>query len=335
MAYDQRAKRRKTDDEGYVDTTRMSSKFQPYEGGRTWTVSVAIPSSILTDAITAERRTAVAGRIARALAVFSVDEIVLFDDSPVESRPKNVDTKAYTGDVDGCHFLEHLLGYLEVPPFMRKMLFPLHANLRLANQLPALEMPHHPNPADWLPYREGVASKGTPQGTMIDVGLKNHVLIEDEVPPNTRVTLSYPDYNTDKAEACDPSAPREEGGYYWGYQVRRANSLSSVFTECKYEGGYDVSVGTSERGRSLSDAFPSAAPLDFKHLLIVFGGPRGIEYAALNDKELEGMEMTPAKARELFDHWVDVLPGQGSRSIRTDEAIWVALTSLRRLWVEV
>ncbi|OLN96657.1 putative methyltransferase C9orf114 [Colletotrichum chlorophyti] len=332
MSYDQRAKRRKTGEEEFVDSTRpYSSKFQPIEGGRTWTISVAVPSSILADAITAERRTAVAGRIARALAVFGIDEVVIYDDSPLESRPKLVDTKSYTGDVDPCHFLEHLLGYLEVPPFMRKMLFPLHPNLRLAGQLPSLDMPHHPNPADWLPYREGVAGKGTPKGTMIDVGLKDPVLIEDEVPPNTRVTLSYPDYNSDQAEACDPAAPREEGGYYWGYQVRRANSLSALFTECKYEGGYDISIGTSERGRTIEQSFPTA-PLDFKHMLIVFGGPRGIEYAAVNDKELEGMDISAGKVKELFDHWVNVLPGQSSRQIRTDEALFVALTGLRKLW---
>ncbi|WYZ39572.1 hypothetical protein EsH8_III_001486 [Colletotrichum jinshuiense] len=335
MSYDQRAKRRKTGGDEYVDSAKPSGKFQPIEGGRTWTVSIAIPSSTLADALTAERRTTVAGRIARALAVFGIDEIVIYDDTPLESRPKSVDTKSYTGDIDACHFLEHILGYLEVPPFMRKMLFPLHPNLRLAGQLPSLDMPHHPNPADWLPYREGVAGKGTPRGTMIDVGLKEPVLIEDEVPPNTRVTLFYPDYNSDTAEACDPAAPREEGGYYWGYQVRRASSLSAMWTECKYEGGYDVSIGTSERGRNLPQAFPSEQPLEFKHMLIVFGGPRGIEYAAVNDKELEGMDISAGKTKELFDHWVNVLPGQSSRSMRTDEALFIALTGLRRLWYEI
>ncbi|KAF6790374.1 methyltransferase C9orf114 [Colletotrichum sojae] len=337
MSYDQSSKRRKTGEASFVDPSRLSSRFQAscYEGGRDWTISVAVPVSILSDAITNDRRTAVAGRIARALAVFAVDEIVLYDDTPEDARPKRVDPKSYTGDVDPGHFLEHLLGYLEVPPFMRKLLYPLHPNLRLAGQLPALEMPHHPNPQDFLPYREGVAGKGTPKGTMIDIGFKTPVLIEDEVPPNTRVTLHYPDPDSEKAEACDPAAPREEGGYYWGYTVRRASSLSAMFTECKYEGGYDVSIGTSERGRGLAQEFPNPGPLDFKHLLIVFGGPRGIEYAAVNDKELaEGMELSSGRTKELFDHWVNVLPGQSSRSIRTDEALFIALTGLRRLWYE-
>ncbi|KAF9875132.1 deoxyribose-phosphate aldolase [Colletotrichum karsti] len=331
MSYDHTAKRRKIGEEEYVDSTR-STRFYNYEGGRSWTVSIAVPSSILADAITPERRTSVAGRIARALAVFGIDEVVIYDDSPVETRPKLVDTKSYTGDVDPGHFLEHLLGYLEVPPFMRKMLFPLHPNLRLAGQLPSLDMPHHPNPQEFLPYREGVAGKGTPKGTVIDIGLKTPVTIEDEVPPNTRVTLSYPDPDSDKAEACDPAAPREEGGYYWGYSVRKASSLSAMWTECKYEGGYDITIGTSERGRTMDQAFPDFQTLEFKHLMIVFGGPRGIEYAAVNDKELDMVDVSGGKTKELFDHWVNVLPGQSSRQIRTDEALFIALTSLRRLW---
>ncbi|TDZ20137.1 putative methyltransferase C9orf114 [Colletotrichum sidae] len=333
MSYEQSAKRRKTGDDAYV-APRPSSRFVPVEGGRSWTVSVAIPGSVLSDCLSPERRTAVAGRLARALAVFSVDEVVIYDDSPPDSRPKSVDRKAHTGDVDPCHFLEHVLGYLEVPPFMRKLLYPLHPNLRTVSQLPSMDMPHHPNPADWLPYREGVAGKTTPTGTVIDVGLKDTVTVEDEIPPNTRVTLHYPDYRSPLAEACDPAAPREDGGLYWGYTVRRADSLSALWTECKYEGGYDVSIGTSERGRSLGQQFPDFQPLQFKHLLVVFGGPRGIEYAAVNDKELEGMDINAGKVRELFDHWVNVLPGQGSRAIRTDEALWVGMTAMRRLWAE-
>ena len=114
--------------------------------------------------------------------------------------------------------------------------------------------------------------------------------------------------------------------------MRNANSLSNVFTECPYESGYDISIGTSERGISASQAFPPQNKPSFSHLLIVFGGPRGIEYAAMNDPELGEMGISVGRTRELFDHWVNILPNQGSRGIRTDEAVWIALTGLRRLW---
>ena len=80
--------------------------------------------------------------------------------------------------------------------------------------------------------------------------------------------------------------------------------------------------------------FPHGKAVDFRHLLIVFGGPRGLEYAAMNDRKLGEMGIGGPKTRELFDHWVNVLPNQGSRTIRTDEAVFIALTELRRLWAD-
>ena len=282
---------------------------------------------------TAEQRISVPGRIARALAIFNVDEVVIFDDSPVSSRPRLTDTSAYTGDTDPCHFLTHILSYLEAPPFMRKALFPLHPNLRMTATLPNLELPHHPNPREWLPYREGVATTdktSSGKGTVVDLGLEKPVEIEESIPPKTRLTLHMADES--HPECVDPQAPRTEGGYYWGYTVRKADSLSNVFTESTWEGGYDISVGTSERGDGIARSFPAARPLDFKHMLVVFGGPRGLEYASMNDEQLAGMEVQGSKTRELFDHWVNVVPGQGSRSIRTEEAVLIGLSALSGLW---
>ena len=50
-----------------------------------------------------------------------------------------------------------------------------------------------------------------------------------------------------------PSAPRTEQGLYWGYSVRLAPSFGAVFTQSPYEEGYDISIGTSERGSSVDD----------------------------------------------------------------------------------
>jgi len=163
--------------------------------------------------------------------------------------------------------------------------------------------------------------------------MERPVKIAEPIPPKTRVTLHFPNQSFEGAEPVDPAAPRTEAGYYWGYQVRKASSLSNVFTESTWEGGYDISIGTSERGIPASKAFPPARKPKFNHLLIVFGGPRGLEYAAMNDRELSEMGIGGAKTRELFDHWVNVLPNQGSRTIRTEEAVFIALTELRRLWV--
>lgn len=284
---------------------------------------------------TADQRMTAPGRIARALAVFSVDEVVVFDDSPPASRPRQTDPNSYTGDIDPTHFISHILSFLEAPPFMRKTLFPLHPNLRMTAVLPSLDMPHHPNPKEWIQYREGVTVAGktsTGNGTLVEVGLDEPVEIEEAIPPKTRVTLKFPEDESQYPECVHPEAPRTEGGYYWGYQVRKCGSLSAVFTESPFENGYDISIGTSERGTPASKAFPHGKRVPFKHLLIVFGGPRGLEYASMNDEELSSMNVSGQKTKELFDHWINVLPNQGSRTIRTEEALFIGLMALKGIW---
>jgi predicted SPOUT superfamily RNA methylase MTH1 len=261
-----------------------------------------------------------------------VDEIIVFDDGEegAEAARPVKDDSTYTAFSHPSHFLSHLLSYLETPAHLRKALFSMHPNLRTAGTLPSLDMPHHLRSNEWCKYREGISGYSAPEGTYVDVGLNEHKLIEGvEIPPNTRITVKLSP-NSTSAEAVSPVEPREKAGYYWGYTVRQCNSLSAVLTECPFDGGYDISIGTSERGKPLHEAFSNDAP-QFQHLLLVLGGVSGLETAAINDPELSKMEIGKANIGELFDHWVNVLPGQGSRTIRTEEAVWLALMGTRRL----
>ncbi|KAM3438057.1 hypothetical protein MY4824_003504 [Beauveria thailandica] len=375
-----------------LGSAKTSKRFVPIRGGRQWTISIAVPGSILSNLPTAEQRLVTVARLARSISIFCVDEVIVYDDAP---SARNTTTRfdmadgIYTGDADPCHFVAQVLSFLECPPFMRRRLFPLHPNLRHTALLPALDSPHHPRAkAPWLPYAEGVTVTTAGDdadtlllpppdgsgGSLVDTGIGGLVRVADAIPPNTRVTLRF-DGPADAQQqqqspppvCVHPDEPRTKGGYYWGYLVRRSASLSGVFTECPYAGGYDLSVGTSERGTPLSQVMAdhqqrqqqqeqeqqsqnwrrgyhhhhnNAAADDnetprapsFQHLLVVFGGPRGIELAAAHDPHLAAMQIRGAKTRELFDHWVNVLPGQGSRDIATDEAVPIALMGLRGLW---
>lgn len=64
--------------------------------------------------------------------------------------------------------------------------------------------------------------------------------------------------------------------------------------------------------------------MKYNHALIVFGGLHGIETALESDNMLQVDD-----ASLLFNQYLNVLPNQGSRTIRTEEAILVALTGLR------
>lgn len=85
---------------------------------------------------------------------------------------------------------------------------------------------------------------------------------------------------------------------------------------------YDLTIGTSDKGTPIDDV-PNKA-LTYNHALIVFGGLHGIEAALESDEQLQVNE-----AHLLFNHYLNVLPNQGSRTIRTEEALLITLSGLR------
>ncbi|KAJ4286734.1 hypothetical protein N0V90_012986 [Kalmusia sp. IMI 367209] len=365
-----------------LQTEKPSAVFIPRQG-RDWTVSMALPGSILSNAKKHDLKTLLVGRIARAAAVWCVDEIIVYDDDPT-NIPINVDPK-YRGKKkskieildsvseadmpyqDPDRFLTGMLEYCECPPHFRRQLFPECEPMRYVGSLPPFDMPHHQRSNEWGPYREGIAlpdpckppqGKGKDQGwTYVACGLPYPVKVPHVVQPGMRVTLEFANPEAPRswpnlsAQECDniavdgavPSAPREQGGYYWGYVVRRAASLSAVYDETDLEGGYDCSIGTSERGVPLTSVLPDAIaprnrpksdnltkfPDRFKHLLIVFGGVAGLEPAVASDPTFQKAGLTKNSAHEAFDFWVNLVQGQGSRTIRTEEAIEIGLAGLK------
>ena len=113
-------------------------------------------------------------------------------------------------------------------------------------------------------------------------------------------------------------------GFYWGYQVRKADSIRTIIENCPFDDDnhqakYDLVIGTSERGTSHDKIteFPR-----FQHALIVFGGLQGLEKAF----EREEGRIT---SEQLFNFYINTCPQQGSRTIRTEEAILITLSCLR------
>ena len=277
-------------------------------------------------------------------------------EGPSNSHEDAERKESYNGYSDPNYFLMHILSYLETPPYLRKCFFPMHPDLRLAGKLPSLDMPHHLKRQEWCQYREGVTVAGNPDRekqrkkiprvwkkpfghTLVDTGLHTRVFLPETILPNTRVTVKFQHAeppseipsNELLAEVVAPSSPRIESGYYWGYDIRSASSLSAVLTECPFDGGYDITFGTSERGIPLStlndpNSEERSVP-EFSHMMIVFGGVAGLEVAVKADKELEKLNVK--KPETMFDYWLDICPGQGSRTIRTEEAVWLGLMGLK------
>jgi len=79
--------------------------------GRAYTVSIAVPGSVIDNTQTMELATAVAGQIARTAAIFKIDEVVVIDDA----------ANRETGTVGaGAAFLARVLQFMETPQYLRR-----------------------------------------------------------------------------------------------------------------------------------------------------------------------------------------------------------------------
>ena len=154
--------------------------------------------------------------------------------------------------------------------------------------------------------------------------------IDRKLTPGIRCTVridpsAYGRASQIKGVVVSPSAPREEDGTYWGFITRMADSISAVFEECPFsDDGYDLKIGTSERGSKSVEDKTFGVP-KFRHSLIVFGGVAGIEECVDAD---ETMKITGSSSSKLFDLWLNTCPFQGSRTIRTEEAVMISLAKV-------
>ncbi len=111
---------------------------------------------------------------------------------------------------------------------------------------------------------------------------------------------------------------------YWGFTVRLATSLREAFKGCPYKGGYDLMLGTSRKGIEREHSDLVLPP--FSHLLLVLGGAtKGLEAIMQQEEE----PLASKSPEDWFNMYLNVCPGQGSGTIRTEDALLMALGYLR------
>jgi len=327
-------KRKKEENVGTKITKKLKvTSIMPK--GRKYTVSIALPGSIICNAQSMELRAYLAGQIARAVTVFSVDEVVVYSEDATEC----VDEE-YKGHLKSNPnlYLARILQYLECPQYLRRRLFKLHTDLRFAGLLNPLDSPHHLKKEQESRYREGiVVKKETTAGEdscFVDIGQKRWCKVNKRLKPGTRVTVKLdkqePGSMNVTGKPVPPSKPREKKRCpNWGYSVRVANGIEEVLTKCPWSGGYDVTIGTSKNGRAGQEK--GFKLRKFSHLLVVFGGVKGLENVVVGRGE-NGEQILLKDPEKLFDHYINACAEQGSRKIRTEEAI---LLSLSVLWPHI
>lgn len=268
---------------------------------------IAIPASIISDTPHLREKTSKIGLIGRAAAIFRVDEIVIYRDSPKEKQSADLD------------LIATLLSYIETPQYLRKKLFRIEPRLQFAGILPPLRTPHHPvsSKAKDLKageYREGVVLSSAKEGFLLDVGIEHPALLrEKQHAVGERMTLQVVKAD---GQVEVQTVNRSDVPDYWGYIVTvERRSLKCAVENVKA----DLKLGTSRKGSVYADVAGELAPRwrAANSILVVFGSPtRGLyETAADEDQRLD----------ELLDFVVNTVPGQGTETVRTEEAILASL----------
>ena len=271
---------------------------------------VAIPASVIADTPHLREKTAKIGYIGRAAAIFKVDEIIVYADDPKVSQRRDLELVAVW------------LSYMETPQYLRKRLFELKPELQFAGILPPLRTPHHPlkgNIRDLKvgDYREGVVVSKAKNGVLVDIGAELAVLLPTvQVAINKRLTLKIVKLG-EKVEV--KMVDRSEAPDYWGFKVTVENNSIKTLLE---DPRFDLIVGTSKFATSFQDAVQSLGEkwLHAKTILLLFGAPiRGL-FEIAKDEHLN--------IHDSLDFILNMLPNQGTETVRTEEALMATLAIL-------
>ncbi len=273
-------------------------------------LSIAIPASVISDTPHLREKTAKVGLIGRTAAIFRVDEIIVYPDNPKADQRSDME------------FIGLLLNYLETPQYLRKRLFKLQPNLEFAGILPPLRTPHHPLSGKTKhlkvgEYREGMVLSETKEGLLVDIGVQQPALLrQKQFAMDDRLTLQV--VKVGENVEVQPVS-RDEVPLYWGFRVRVEKR---PFGEMVHGGEFDLRIATARVGDNFMDV---AGRIGEKwsgslRVLVAFGAPSRGLHEIVEDESL--------KLPDLMDFVVNMVPAQGTVTVRTEEALLASLAIL-------
>ncbi len=271
-------------------------------------ISVALPSSFTKDVPHLREKTSRVGLIARSLAIFRVDEAVIYNDQNGGSSARE------------ASLLEKLLAYQETPQYLRKALFKQDPDLQFSGILPPLRIPSHPNIADPRigEIREGLVIESGPR-SIVNAGFRATVEVSSKLRPLERVTIKLIQISPRiRGELVEPTRLP----IYWGFRVNRTNLTLSRLIRSRNQ---DLTISTSRRGKVVREVLNDLT-LRWKSSqrpLVLFGSPS------------EGVPEILAKEgtdfRKMVDFNLNMIANQGVETVRTEEALLATMSILNLL----
>jgi predicted SPOUT superfamily RNA methylase MTH1 len=262
-----------------------------------------LPSSLLEDCSDNLTKTIKVGLIARALSIFKINNITIYNTQEKKANKNSI-------------FIKTILDYMDTPQYLRKILFPLKDELKNAGLLSPLETPHHKRMVEWKKIktgevRQGVIVKKDKRYSYADVGLEKLIPIPNlKLPINKRLNIKIK-IEKKSLSGSIVSDPDE----YWGYKTIISNDN---LIETLKKMAPDLIIGTSKYGELITDIYEVLSRnLDMNtKIAIVFGSPyTGIYKIVKNKNEIN----------DIFNYLINFIPNQSTRTIRTEESIFITL----------
>ena len=269
------------------------------------TLSVAIPDTSLTDCSDLREKTVKAGVIARALAVFRVEFVYIYDTGLLSPEKKR--------DAD---LLRKILQYMDTPQYLRKRSFSKSQSLKYAGLLPPLRTKSHPLESTIDDLQEGIVRWGLQVWPgKIDLGLSKLVAypktVSERDPTLFKVIKTKPQI---ALEVID----RDDVNDYWGFAVERVANLVKFLEESDDSTRIGFSRNAPSYLQLETDLKSTIAGT--QSVLALFGGP---SHGILGFFKKERDEV-----KSNIDFWVNTIPDQGTETVRLEEAIFASLSLL-------
>jgi predicted SPOUT superfamily RNA methylase MTH1 len=272
------------------------------------TLKVALPDTALIDCTDLRQKTVKVGQIARILAIFRVEEVLVYSTGKLRPTQKR--------DAD---LLVKILRFMDTPQYLRRRIFPQSPSLKYAGLLPPLRTRSHPLQSAVSELTVGTVRWGIQvRSGKIDLGFDNLV--------DFSTTLSERDPTLFRVETAPPNLSlsviaRSQAPSYWGFDASRTGNLLELLKKSSIM----TRIGFSRKApsfRKLEKDLKSTVS-NTGSVLAVFGGPdRGI---------LELCDSQREDVKRHIDFWANTIDDQGSETVRLEEALIISLGLLNGL----
>lgn len=271
-------------------------------------IDIAIPSDVISEAPDDREAIRKIGIIGRGAGIFQVGKVIVYRHS-------------LSGNYDRADFISKNLQYLVTPPYLRKDLFKISRELKLAGLLPPLKTPNHApeGKPERGEYRDGIVIRWDGYYSIVKIGDGVYAKVPRPMPLGTRVVIQI-DAPTNREDTYRAHViPRDKLNIYWGYDVEVID-LKTLFMNNTYDGVLLTGKEGDDVGKVINRI---VGLLKTRRVLVIFGSPRNGVDEILKAEGLEDV---------LNNHpFVNFIPGQGVETVRTEEAIITVLSILNFL----